>query len=53
MRTGLKTRVEHGMNTMRKITVMFAALFAFATATAQANAPGQVIEDAVDLLTCL
>ena len=51
MRTGLKTRVEHGMNTMRKITVMFAALFAFATATAQANAPGQVIEDAVDLLT--
>jgi phospholipid transport system substrate-binding protein len=51
MRTGLKTRVVHGMNTMRKITVMVAALFAFATATAQANAPGQVIEDAVDLLT--
>lgn len=51
MRTGLRTRVVHGMNTMRKITVMVAALFAFATATAQANAPGQVIEDAVDLLT--
>jgi phospholipid transport system substrate-binding protein len=39
------------MNTMRKITVMVAALFALATATAQANAPSQVIEDAVDLLT--
>lgn len=51
MRTGLKTRVVHGMNTMRKITVMVAALFALATATAQANAPSQVIEDAVDLLT--
>ena len=50
-RKGLKTRRMHGMNMMRKIAILIAALFAFAAATAQANAPGQVIEDAVDLLT--
>lgn len=36
---------------MRQIVVLVTALFAFAAATAEANAPSQVIEDAVDLLT--
>lgn len=39
------------MNIMRKTTVLVAALVAFGTATAEANAPSQVIEEAVELLT--